>query len=264
MLGISLVFQGPKDGKLANFWNAVAAVFNLNKWVSADMMPFVCVGVALLVLLPACCYTMSDVPVDLFWARPNRSLRTSWTGSGNFAALLFISSMSFLLFSNQVHEMAVLFPCAAACLLPLASRSEPIVAYILQFLLVSVFSMYPLVVKDKLYGPYIAACVVLVAFSEAAPASTLNGWLNSRWLSRSTSALIACSHLIYASDLPIFTHRADDRLLLITGSSCSYFLCSLVLVTLLQYRGTFGCTGRGKTGRIIDASKVQAADKKQD
>ncbi|CAK9013212.1 unnamed protein product [Durusdinium trenchii] len=168
---------------------------------------------------------------------PSEPLLRGPGASGTFAAALFTSSMSFFLFAFQVHEKGVLFPCLAFCLLAGAAPSgvtrKMAPALALQFQLVSLFSMYPLMVKDDLCLAYLfSVSALLVALVLQLGHHSKVFWVGSLLF----PGLVA--HALHAL-VPPPARYPDLWTLLITSASCGYFLLSLLGVTYLQLLGAF-------------------------
>merc|ERR1740120_408889 len=102
--------------------------------------------------------------------------------------------------------------------------------------------MYPLLVKDRLQLPYAALSVVLVVVCQVLPAAS---WLRLlHWLCNAAALAL---HGIHAF-LPPPQRYPDAWTLLITGSSCAYFILVFAAVTVAQLLGTFD-RGRGSAER---------------
>eukprot|EP00928_Gymnodinium_smaydae_P043586 TRINITY_DN2916_c0_g1_i2.p1 TRINITY_DN2916_c0_g1~~TRINITY_DN2916_c0_g1_i2.p1 ORF type:complete len:532 (-),score=90.67 TRINITY_DN2916_c0_g1_i2:349-1944(-) len=217
--------RGLYEDKVANVWCSISVIIKLNRLLPQRAVPPTCAAVTLFTLLPSCACC----------------LRGPRSGAGPFVAALFASSLAFFLFAFQVHEKGILFPCVAATLLPLAvsSSRRPSWAWtlVVHFWTASLFSMYPLVVKDGLHVAYILLCVGLIAMCELLPAT-----LVLRLALRAAFLLAFALHGIYAL-VPAPARYPDAWTLLITGSSCGYFVCCLVAVTFAQLKGLFDKQG---------------------
>ncbi|CAE7200152.1 gny [Symbiodinium natans] len=223
--------RGLYEDKVANFWCSVSVVFKVHRVLPAAYIPRLCAAVTLAALLPSALCSL----------RPG-------AGRGAFAATLFTSSLSFFLFAFQVHEKGILFPAAAAALLPMALPSRHVAMAVLaarHFQLVALFSMYPLMVKDALVLPYALACLALVAVCEA-DLPPCGGAV--RALLRTSYLLGLLLHGIHAF-APVPARYPDLWTLLITSASCGYFLCSLIVVSVAQMRGLFSATEAEDTAK---------------
>uniref|UniRef100_F1L3G4 Alpha-1,3-glucosyltransferase n=1 Tax=Ascaris suum TaxID=6253 RepID=F1L3G4_ASCSU len=117
-------YRGIFEDKVANVWCAVNVVVKLNKYHNAHLLKL---STALVICthLPSLCALL---------LRPNVSI---------FKTTLFISSLSFFLFSFQVHEKSILLPAVAALLIWPERRVA-----ISWFLIISNASVFTLCVKD--------------------------------------------------------------------------------------------------------------------
>ncbi|CAK9004730.1 3-glucosyltransferase (Dolichyl-P-Glc:Man9GlcNAc2-PP-dolichyl glucosyltransferase) (Asparagine-linked glycosylation protein 6 homolog) (Dol-P-Glc:Man(9)GlcNAc(2)-PP-Dol alpha-1 [Durusdinium trenchii] len=193
--------RGLYEDKVANVWCSISVVLKVQRLVSPERLPLLCGSTTLLALLPSafCLFR-----------------RTA--GPGTFAAALFTSSMSFFLFAFQVHEKGVLFPCLAFCLLagvaPSGVTRKMAPALALQFQLVSLFSMYPLMVKDDLCLAYLfSVSALLVALVLQLGHHSKVFWVGSLLF----PGLVA--HALHAL-VPPPARYPDLWTLLITSASC--------------------------------------------
>ncbi|XP_029404146.2 probable dolichyl pyrophosphate Man9GlcNAc2 alpha-1,3-glucosyltransferase [Bactrocera dorsalis] len=123
--------RGVFEDKVSNFWCVVNVVYKIKNKISNQQMAMLCLGVTAAFVLP--------INVHLFF---NKRKET-------FLLSLVSTAMTFYLFSFQVHEKSILLVAAPAlCLL----NSYPLET--LWFLEVTVFSMFPLFVKDGLEMPF--------------------------------------------------------------------------------------------------------------
>jgi len=220
--------RGLYEDKVANVWCSISVIVKLHRLLPQERIPAFCALTTLAGFLPAC----------LCCLRPRQN------GKVSFVAALVASSLSFFLFGFQVHEKSILFPCVAVFLLPVAvgpdQRPRWTVAALCHLLLVCLFSIYPLVVKDGLQVAYILLCVLLVVMCEAAPAPpALRAGFRGSFL------LAFLVHGVHAA-VPAPRRYPDLWTLLITGSSCAYFVFCLCLLTLAQVGGAFERTMPGK------------------
>ncbi|XP_067015118.2 dolichyl pyrophosphate Man9GlcNAc2 alpha-1,3-glucosyltransferase [Anabrus simplex] len=129
--------RGVFEDKVANVWCAINVVYKLRSAFTNTAMAKICLCVTLFAVLPS--------SIDLL-LRPNFR---------KFVVALINSSLAFFLFSFQVHEKSILL---AAVPVILYLPNEPLTCF--WFLLVSVFSMLPLFIKDGLLIP----CFAVTAF----------------------------------------------------------------------------------------------------
>ncbi|XP_077298308.1 ALG6 alpha-1,3-glucosyltransferase garnysstan [Arctopsyche grandis] len=129
--------RGVFEDKVANFWCAINTFIKLKNICDNAMMAKVCVITTLLAVLPS--------SLDLFF-RPNVN---------KFVLSLINSSLSFFLFSFQVHEKSILL-CAVPVLLHLPL--DPVPSF--WFLTTCTFSMLPLLLKDGLILGYFSLSII--------------------------------------------------------------------------------------------------------
>uniref|UniRef100_A0A915B6L8 Alpha-1,3-glucosyltransferase n=2 Tax=Parascaris univalens TaxID=6257 RepID=A0A915B6L8_PARUN len=117
-------YRGIFEDKVANVWCTVNVVIKLNKYHNTHLLKL---STALVICthIPSLC---------ALFLRPSISM---------FKRTLFISSLSFFLFSFQVHEKSILLPAVAALLIWPERRVA-----ISWFLIISNASVFPLCVKD--------------------------------------------------------------------------------------------------------------------
>lgn len=127
------IARGVFEDKVANFWCALNVFYKLKDMFCNYALLRYCTMVTLTAMLPSL--------IDLF-LRPNVR---------KFVPALINSSLSFFLFSFQVHEKTILL---AAIPVMLYLPNEPVVCF--WFLVVSTFSMVPLLIKDELTIAFVA------------------------------------------------------------------------------------------------------------
>ncbi|KAH8341467.1 hypothetical protein KR059_007980 [Drosophila kikkawai] len=130
------VARGVFEDKVANVWCAINVVWKLKKHLLNDQMALVCIGCTLIAALPT--------NIALFRRRTQLG----------FLLALFNTSLAFFLFSFQVHEKTILLAALPALFLLKWWPNE-----MLLFLEVSVFSMLPLLARDKLLLPALVSTV---------------------------------------------------------------------------------------------------------
>ncbi|XP_060663480.1 probable dolichyl pyrophosphate Man9GlcNAc2 alpha-1,3-glucosyltransferase [Drosophila nasuta] len=129
--------RGVFEDKVANVWCSINVIFKLRKHFQNHQMALICLGTTLLTVLPT--------NIILFWRRSKPM----------FLLTLFNTSAAFFLFSFQVHEKSILLVALPAICLFQWWPNE-----MLWFLEVSVFSMIPLLKRDHLLIPSVAATVL--------------------------------------------------------------------------------------------------------
>ncbi|KAF2901271.1 hypothetical protein ILUMI_04908 [Ignelater luminosus] len=134
------VARGVFEDKVANVWCALNVIFKFKLNFTNESMLRYCTIVTLTAVLPS--------GADLF-LRPNVR---------KFVPALINSSLAFFLFSFQVHEKSILL---AVIPVILYSHIEPLTCF--WFLIISLFSMFPLIVKDELVLAFVALTTFYVA-----------------------------------------------------------------------------------------------------
>ena len=101
--------RGVFEDKVANVWCSVDSlgIIKFKKLFSQQQMALICLVATVVSIIPCC--------IDLFRSRPSQK-KLLWA--------LFNCSLSFFLFSFQVHEKSILWP-----LMPIARKSVPITAF---------------------------------------------------------------------------------------------------------------------------------------
>ncbi|KAI9354784.1 glycosyl transferase [Zopfochytrium polystomum] len=137
------VERGLYEDKVANVWCAVNIVVKLRQMFDVQKLAIISAAATLVSLLP------SGINVFL---RPTRK---------RLLFSLVNGSLSFFLFSFQVHEKSILLPLLPASLLLL---EEPIAGTL--FINVAVFSMLPLLKRDGLViSTFAATCLFNIAIA---------------------------------------------------------------------------------------------------
>ncbi|XP_069683743.1 dolichyl pyrophosphate Man9GlcNAc2 alpha-1,3-glucosyltransferase [Periplaneta americana] len=128
--------RGVFEDKVSNVWCSLNVVYKFKTVFNTAQMAKVCLAATLVAVLPSC--------LDIF-VRPRVN---------KFLIAVINSSLAFFLFSFQVHEKSILL---AAVPVALHLPSDPLPCF--WFLLISTFSMLPLLLKDDLLIAYIALTV---------------------------------------------------------------------------------------------------------
>ncbi|XP_050668407.1 dolichyl pyrophosphate Man9GlcNAc2 alpha-1,3-glucosyltransferase [Leptidea sinapis] len=149
--------RGVFEDKVSNFWCTVNVFIKLKNVYTNDEMVTMCFLTTLMASMPSC--------LDLFF-RINRK---------KFVLSLINVSLAFFLFSFQVHEKTIL---VVAIPVVIHFPDDPFMCF--WFLLVSTFSMLPLLLKDHLLIPYIATGLVYIsAYSIVLNLAQPNSWFLS-------------------------------------------------------------------------------------
>ncbi|XP_053326040.1 dolichyl pyrophosphate Man9GlcNAc2 alpha-1,3-glucosyltransferase [Spea bombifrons] len=126
------VGRGLFEDKVANVWCSLSVIFKIKNILSAETQLLLSFACTLLSLIPTC--------IKL-------TARPSFWG---FKLALVSCSLSFFLYSFQVHEKSILLVSLPVCLI---INDVPLMST--WFLLVSTFSMLPLLIKDGLLMSYV-------------------------------------------------------------------------------------------------------------
>ncbi|OCH91210.1 glucosyltransferase [Obba rivulosa] len=160
--------RGLFEDKVANFWCASDVLVKWRRWASRDMLVRMSAGLTALGFLPAAVGLISAG-----WKLRKSAQATVGKEKEDAATpmlpllpyALLTSSMSFFLFSFQVHEKTILLPLMPMTLILAGAASAPGVhtgAFDMGMLAnnVAVFSMWPLLQRDGLGLQYIALIVL--------------------------------------------------------------------------------------------------------
>ncbi|XP_073830518.1 ALG6 alpha-1,3-glucosyltransferase garnysstan [Musca autumnalis] len=128
--------RGVFEDKVANIWCSLNVVYKFKENVTNSQMALICLATTLLAILPLNAHA-------LFKCQKN-----------TFLFSLYNTAIAFFLFSFQVHEKSILLAALPAiCLLP----QMPF--YVIAFLKVSILSMLPLFVKDRICVQYFSLLI---------------------------------------------------------------------------------------------------------
>ncbi|XP_018111817.1 ALG6, alpha-1,3-glucosyltransferase L homeolog isoform X2 [Xenopus laevis] len=229
------VGRGLFEDKVANVWCSLSTLFKVKKVLSSEsqlQLSFLC---TLLSVLPSC--------IKL-------TMHPSVRG---FKFALVNCALSFFLYSFQVHEKSILL---VALPVSLIINDAPWIST--WFLLVSTFSMLPLLLKDGLLLAYIITSLVFLLVSKSllpAPANMSEDSLNLKpfcisvrrylpWfrlpgylikLSFYTS-LMGMASLTLASDILVPPLRFPDLFpVLVSSFSCVHFLVFLFYFNIIYF-----------------------------
>ncbi|XP_065070236.1 dolichyl pyrophosphate Man9GlcNAc2 alpha-1,3-glucosyltransferase-like [Rhopilema esculentum] len=154
--------RGLYEDKVANFWCSLSVLIKIKNILSVQRTVQMCLITTLLVCIPT--------SIDLFF-RPTIK---------KFLLSLVNCSLAFFLFSFQVHEKSILIAALPVCLLLPTMPLECV-----WFLLISTFSMYPLLERD---GQAISYTALMLLFLILA-----NQFLDLRKQPRATRVLFGLS-----------------------------------------------------------------------
>jgi len=175
---------GFKD-KVSNFWCALSLFVKLKQKFTIEQLSKMCLLSTFTLVLPTC--------FNLFARASKQKLILS----------LINSSLVFFLFSFQVHEKSILLATIPACLI--VSHYPLLVTW---FLLISQFSMYPLLYRDGAIVPYFASAILF--FLIVHKIFSHNFWLvfnlkcvaDDSFLSKSVKYLF-CLSMVFATVLSL-------------------------------------------------------------
>lgn len=133
--------RGVFEDKVSNVWCLVNVFIKLKTIYTNETMAQMCLSMTAVAALPSC--------LDMFF-RINRK---------KFILCLINVSLAFFLFSFQVHEKSILLVAIPVALhLP----EDPFMCF--WFLLVSSFSMIPLLIRDGLIVPFVGTNIIYICF----------------------------------------------------------------------------------------------------
>ncbi|XP_022109410.1 dolichyl pyrophosphate Man9GlcNAc2 alpha-1,3-glucosyltransferase-like isoform X2 [Acanthaster planci] len=204
--------RGLFEDKVSNFWCSISVIIKIKNILSQDALVKLCLATTGVCLLPLC--------ADLLRA----SVRSA-SSILKFHYSLINSSLVFFLFSYQVHEKSILLVALPVCCL---LDVHPLLCS--WFLLISTFSMLPLLIKDQLFLPYLALCLMFLVVAR----------MSFREKSVKFKVLVACS-LLGAMALSITSvileppaRYPDLYAVLVSVYSCAHFLVFLVIFYIMQ------------------------------
>ncbi|KAL0961133.1 hypothetical protein HGRIS_006106 [Hohenbuehelia grisea] len=154
--------RGLFEDKVANFWCASNVVFKWKQWASRDALVKLSASLTALGFLPSV-GTLLQVGAKLrLKGEPAAGQADAHTPILPLLPYaLFTSSMSFFLFSFQVHEKTILLPLMPLTLLLCgAPLNSAMFGWATLVNNVAVFSMWPLLKRDGLGLPYVATLVL--------------------------------------------------------------------------------------------------------
>ncbi|KAH7442377.1 hypothetical protein KP509_03G085700 [Ceratopteris richardii] len=232
LLRLAPLQRGIFEDYVANFWCASSLVVKWKQIFPNTVLAYLALFATLVSFLPSV--------VQQIRSPSHRG----------FLLSLFNSSLSFYLFSYQVHEKSILLPLIPASLLILEDFS-----LYRGMILCAMFSMFPLLRRDGLVVPYIATFALHLLL------------LNVPFLEKSLSHVKERQHpsLKYMSDGLLFTGCLIDLLYLLIEPPPRYpflfealnsllvFIC-LVLIGLHSHIQQWSATS---THEQIDADKVK-------
>jgi alpha-1,3-glucosyltransferase len=136
--------RGIFEDKVGNFWYVVSVLTDIREYIPLPSLVRSSTVITLIFLIPVCIF-----------------LSTRRINGIRFILALVVSSMTFFLFSFQVHEKSILLASVpASFLLPF---DGPVICW---FQLLSVFSMWPLLKRDGLQVAVVGCSVLYYGIVE--------------------------------------------------------------------------------------------------
>lgn len=173
--------RGLFEGKVSNLWCALSIKpISIRKRIPADMLPWMALGLTFLLILPPCWilflagrrYRCGDnvdgrkVATTINMQRNEqqhraeaRDLKIVLWGAG-------ATSLAFFLASFQVHEKGILIPLAPLSLLAVEAQH-----FTTWFSIVAVWSLWPLLVVDRLNEAYMCCLIIFFCLHVLMPSS---------------------------------------------------------------------------------------------
>ncbi|BFZ16595.1 hypothetical protein BsWGS_19634 [Bradybaena similaris] len=228
--------RGLYEDKVANFWCSVSVLIKFKDKFADSDMAIICLVVTGICLLPSFLHLLR-----------NPTIR-------NFHYALINTSLVFFLFSFHVHEKSILLAAIPACLVV---KSDPLP--VVWFLLVSVFSMLPLLLKDGLLIPTFATtCLFWLAVTYFLnPTRQVSPHVRKVFvLSLVIAACIAMATLL----VPPPKRFPDIFPLLISIYSCAHFFLFAAYFHLRQF-GREGFLLEVTSTSVPQADSVHGASK---
>ncbi|KAF7299547.1 Glycosyltransferase family 57 protein [Mycena chlorophos] len=152
--------RGLFEDKVANFWCATNVAFKWKNWASTEVLIKLSAALTALGFLPNVL-----ISLRVAWQTQLRAGQPRPAGHTLFLPLLpymlLSSSMSFFLFSFQVHEKTILLPLLPiTLLLSNAALDSTVFGWGVLANNIAVFSMWPLLKRDGLGVQYVALLVL--------------------------------------------------------------------------------------------------------
>ncbi|KAJ7388911.1 Glucosyltransferase-like protein [Desmophyllum pertusum] len=132
--------RGIFEDKVANIWCSLSVLIKVKRILSQTQIIKLSTWSTLTACLPSSLNLLKNPTID------------------RFVLALVNSSLAFFIFSYQVHEKSILLAALPVCLL---LHYKPLEC--MWFLVISTFSMWPLLLKDGLSLPYISCMLLFFA-----------------------------------------------------------------------------------------------------
>jgi len=134
--------RGIFEDKVANIWCTLSVLIKVKKVLSQTQIIKLSTWATLTACLPSSLNLLKSPTID------------------RFVLSLVNSSLAFFIFSYQVHEKSILLAALPVCLLLHYKPLECV-----WFLVISTFSMWPLLLKDGLSLPYVSCMLLFYAIA---------------------------------------------------------------------------------------------------
>jgi alpha-1,3-glucosyltransferase len=225
--------RGLYENKVANLWCALSTKpFSIRKRIPLKVQPILSTFVTLSMILPPC--------VLLFMVGKNNT-KQQQTTKLLITCILWGSTacaLAFFLAGFQVHEKSILFPLAPVSLLMMKNPM-----FILWFSMVSVWTLYPLVILDKLQLAYFSYCIFfyviaqrLLSLSPYVPTTTATTapllhcvhWFTRTVVIPSSVVIMMLLHLLEKIINPQSFHLPDLFPVLWSIAGCAMILWSYI------------------------------------
>ncbi|XP_071799206.1 dolichyl pyrophosphate Man9GlcNAc2 alpha-1,3-glucosyltransferase-like [Asterias amurensis] len=205
--------RGLFEDKVANVWCSVNVVVKIRNIMSQESLVKLCLLTTGVGLMP--------LSVDLLRAGTKTANSVL-----KFQYALVNSALVFFLFSYQVHEKSILLVALPVCCL--LDRHPLLCSW---FLLISTFSMLPLLIKDQLFLPYFILCLMFLIVARTAFEEKSFHYRTLFWLSMTGAvALSLASVAVKPPD-----RFPDLFAVLISIYACAHFVPFLLVFHLLQF-----------------------------
>uniref|UniRef100_A0A7M5VAC0 Alpha-1,3-glucosyltransferase n=2 Tax=Clytia hemisphaerica TaxID=252671 RepID=A0A7M5VAC0_9CNID len=224
--------RGLFEDKVANVWCAVSVVVKIKNLISQPQMVQLCLLSTVVACLPSC--------FDLLRNGTRKK----------FLYSMINCSLAFFLFSYQVHEKSILIPATSVCLIlwmnPMAAS---------WFLVISTFSMYPLLVRDGQSTSYFSLVILYVMLASFLCKSQSY----SRWTKLVVSlSLTGCAALHLAFSLVDAPPSLPDLYpLLFSVYSCAHFVLFWLYFLYIQWNCPKHDSADLLSNKISSAKKIR-------
>jgi len=146
--------RGLFEGKVANIWCALSIKpFSIRSRIPENLLPLAALALTLVLILPPCWMLFKVGRGDNKQPNDGRDIRLLLWGTAS-------TSLAFFLASFQVHEKGILIPLASISLLMLEAPD-----FVHFFSIVATWSLWPLLVIDRLTDAYICCLGIFVCIN---------------------------------------------------------------------------------------------------